>query len=249
MDAALQATGTYTVVIEDLGDNDPGSYVVAFLALSAGPLSSVADPDGVTLVTPGAASGQISPAPDFDAYRFSGSIGDTVHVSAVATAGTLNTMIRIYPFQGAAVVATSIDNVTYVLTSEGLHTIVIEDAGLVNTGSYNVTFTGSGGVTGVPAGPAFDRTRVVLQAPAPNPSTGSAALAYSVPTDTPVTLQVFDAAGRLVRTLADDVALAGRHECAWDGRDDAGTPVAGGIYYLDLRAGSVQETRKIVRVR
>lgn len=51
-----------------------------------------------------------------------------------------------------------------------------------------------------------------------------------------VRLQIFDVVGRLVRTLLDDGRAGRSGRLAWDGRDEAGTPVPTGIYVLYLQA-------------
>ena len=66
----------------------------------------------------------------------------------------------------------------------------------------------------------------------------------------PVSLQVFDAAGRLVRTLINNAtSIAPGNAVAWDGRDDANRPVASGIYFLRLSTPVMSETRKMVLIR
>ena len=42
---------------------------------------------------------------------------------------------------------------------------------------------------------------------------------------------------------------AGAHEVAWDGRDDAGRAVAGGVYAVRLRAGDGEQVRKVALVK
>jgi dienelactone hydrolase len=53
-----------------------------------------------------------------------------------------------------------------------------------------------------------------------------------------VSLRVFDVSGKLVRTLLDrEPRAAGRHEAAWDGRDDRGRIVPAGVYFVRLTTG------------
>jgi hypothetical protein len=54
------------------------------------------------------------------------------------------------------------------------------------------------------------------------------------PGDTEVA--IFDTSGRLVRTLVHERFPAGYHTATWDGRNDAGAPVSGGVYFLRARA-------------
>jgi len=51
--------------------------------------------------------------------------------------------------------------------------------------------------------------------------------------------QVFDVAGRVVRTLESGVSLR------WDGRDAAGRPCAAGLYFLRLTSPSHAETHRV----
>jgi alkaline phosphatase len=68
----------------------------------------------------------------------------------------------------------------------------------------------------------------------PNPFNPSTTIKYDLPRTTQVALRVYDLHGRLVRTLVDGVHSAGGHEVVWDGRSEAGRPMASGIYYCQL---------------
>jgi hypothetical protein len=73
-----------------------------------------------------------------------------------------------------------------------------------------------------------------LARPDPNPMTGSASIRFSLARAGRVSLVVFDASGRRVRTLTEDVETAGIHAIAWDGRDTAGREASAGIYFVRL---------------
>jgi YD repeat-containing protein len=85
--------------------------------------------------------------------------------------------------------------------------------------------------------------------PAPNPLLAFTEIAYVLPDPVVVDLAIFDVSGRLVRTLARELQAEGRHRVAWDGRDDGGRPVAGGIYFSRLQAGPHRRTGRIVVLR
>lgn len=53
-------------------------------------------------------------------------------------------------------------------------------------------------------------------------------------------------AGRLVRTLADGLQTAGSHSIVWDGRNDAGAQVHGGVYFCKMDVGSWTSMKKMV---
>ncbi len=84
----------------------------------------------------------------------------------------------------------------------------------------------------------------------PNPFNPRTVIHYRVPTRAGVSLRVYDTAGRLVCTLADDVAVAaGRHQVVWEGVDDAGRLVASGVYCCRLQAGEYTETRYVTLLK
>ena len=53
----------------------------------------------------------------------------------------------------------------------------------------------------------------------------------------PVRVEVFDAAGRRVRTLHAGELAAGSHEFVWDGKSEQGSAVASGVYLARLSDG------------
>jgi hypothetical protein len=87
---------------------------------------------------------------------------------------------------------------------------------------------------------------LVLHQNVPNPFNPSTTIRYDLASAARVELQIFDLAGHSVRTLRAGDEAAGRHELTWQGRDDAGRPVATGVYFYQLRAGNEVETRRMV---
>ena len=88
----------------------------------------------------------------------------------------------------------------------------------------------------------------------PNPFISSATLDYQIPTIDDlervwVSVKVYDIAGNLVRTLVNRTESPGHKSVVWDGRDESGKAVAGGIYFYRLRAGHFTSTRKMVVIR
>lgn len=71
----------------------------------------------------------------------------------------------------------------------------------------------------------------------PNPFNPTTRIEYEVAAQVPVTLRVYDVAGRLVRELvARRRPEPGKHVVVWDGRDDAGRAVPSGVYVYRLRS-------------
>jgi hypothetical protein len=83
----------------------------------------------------------------------------------------------------------------------------------------------------------------------PNPFRGETHLRYELRVAGDVRLQVFDPAGRLVRTLVNAAQQPGVYESLWDGRNDAAQPVAPGIYFSRLQAGDQAISRKVILTR
>ena len=116
-----------------------------------------------------------------------------------------------------------------------------------NADIYAQRVTGWGGVVGVEPGAANE---FALSAPFPNPSHAGLALAFDLAAEGDVSAAVYDASGRRVRTLLESGARpAGRNTLAWDGRDDGGSPLASGIYWIAVRAGGEQGARRAVILR
>jgi hypothetical protein len=90
---------------------------------------------------------------------------------------------------------------------------------------------------------------LALDPPWPNPARGSVSFAYDLPTGGPATLDVFDAAGRHVRSLASGPSAAGHTQLAWDLRDDRGIPALAGVYFLRGQLGGQVLTRRFTVLR
>jgi len=82
----------------------------------------------------------------------------------------------------------------------------------------------------------------------PNPSGRQTHWQLSLPTSTPVTANIYDLRGRLVRRIQAGQLSAGDHVLQWDGRATSGAKTPAGIYLLFLRAGKEEMVRKVVKV-
>lgn len=83
----------------------------------------------------------------------------------------------------------------------------------------------------------------------PNPFNPETTIRYSVAEDGPVTIDVFNSRGQLVKTLVNDSKAAGNHSVVWDGRDNNGSSVSSGIYYYKMYAGKYSSTRKMILMK
>jgi len=83
----------------------------------------------------------------------------------------------------------------------------------------------------------------------PNPFTGNTTLKIGLPSRSDVTLEVFDVAGRRVRLEDLHAQSAGWQSVSFDGRDDAGRPLASGVYFYRVHAAGTSVTHKMILVR
>ncbi|MEZ5064855.1 MAG: FlgD immunoglobulin-like domain containing protein [bacterium] len=83
----------------------------------------------------------------------------------------------------------------------------------------------------------------------PNPFRDGTTLRWGRSEAAPVRIDVFDVAGRRVRTLVDGDASPRSNECTWDGTDDSGRPVPAAAYFVRVRSGRASQTRSVLRVR
>ena len=100
--------------------------------------------------------------------------------------------------------------------------------------------------TDVTTGPAAEPIRLALRQNAPNPFTGETSVRFAVPELGPVSLEIFDVAGRRVARLVDRTLPAGSHTVTWDGRDAGGARVASGVYLYRLTAAGESLSKEMV---
>ncbi|MBD3337016.1 MAG: T9SS type A sorting domain-containing protein [Candidatus Eisenbacteria bacterium] len=104
-----------------------------------------------------------------------------------------------------------------------------------------------GGVAALEPGAGHEATEGSrLQGNAPNPTENRTAIRFSLQREGHMRLRIYDAGGRVVRTLMDGVRAAGQHETAWDGHNDNGEQVPAGTYFYQLSTDSGSETKRLV---
>ena len=83
----------------------------------------------------------------------------------------------------------------------------------------------------------------------PNPFRGQTTLSYALPEQSDVRLVIYDILGREVRTLVNDQQQPGLHSIQWNGRNNAGQPVASGLYLSRLVVGEKTQVNKMTLVK
>jgi hypothetical protein len=80
----------------------------------------------------------------------------------------------------------------------------------------------------------------------PNPFNPRTEIKFSLATDGPARIIIYDVNGRRIRTLVDGVLKAGMQRVIWDGADDSGHSVTSGVYWSQLYAGHYTSNKKMI---
>lgn len=83
----------------------------------------------------------------------------------------------------------------------------------------------------------------------PNPFNPTTAIRFSLPESASVKLQIFDMTGRLVKTMVSGQVEAGVHTMTWNATDNAGAPVASGVYLYRIQAGNFVKVNKMTLLK
>ena len=129
-------------------------------------------------------------------------------------------------------------------TVEGLESVTFTATGQKSplASMFDDFLSGSGKLVALPDSPQLAQN-------APNPFNSQTVLSYFLPAAGPVRLDVFTLTGQRVAVLHQGPQQAGYHRLRWNGRDDAGHPVASGIYLYRLVTTESVLTRKLTLLR
>ncbi len=129
----------------------------------------------------------------------------------------------VYPYApGGKIYVSDIDN--------GLHVFAVE----------GFTYTPSA------VAPAAKAT---LDQNVPNPFNPSTTITYQIDRPGTIRLDIYDARGRHILTLAEGVASAGVQSVSWNGTDRNGRTVASGVYFYQLRTAETTLTKRMVLLK
>jgi hypothetical protein len=131
-------------------------------------------------------------------------------------------------------------------TAEGYFKIGVEDR--VNLMDNIMTFFGetpTGPGTGIDPG-----AKNMLSHAYPNPFNPVTKIAYSVKDAGPVTIDVYNVAGKVVRTLLNTEVDAGAEGfVVWDGTNDGGEKCASGVYFYRIATPGFSESHKMIMLK
>lgn len=83
----------------------------------------------------------------------------------------------------------------------------------------------------------------------PNPFSGQTAMRFQLSGWTDAKLSIYDAQGRLIKTLINEKRGAGSHRVQWNGRDANGKRLSAGMYFVRFQAGDRTDTRPIILLK
>ena len=83
----------------------------------------------------------------------------------------------------------------------------------------------------------------------PNPFNPITRLDYLLPRRSDVSIRVYNMLGQEIITLLRQEQPYGKYSVSWNGLDKSGKQVASGVYFTELRAGSIRKTRKMLLLK
>jgi N-acetylneuraminic acid mutarotase len=89
----------------------------------------------------------------------------------------------------------------------------------------------------------------LLDAVKPNPIKGIAHISFNIAKPSMANLRIYDASGRIIKTLLSSNLESGAYNLTWNGRDDNDRAVAEGVYFYTLETDNHSSTKKLVLTR
>lgn len=83
----------------------------------------------------------------------------------------------------------------------------------------------------------------------PNPFNPSTTIEFSVPEQSNVKIQIYNATGTLVSELVNDMFGAGTYRTVWNAKDNFGSYVASGFYIYRMSAGNFTQAKRMIFVK
>jgi N-acetylneuraminic acid mutarotase len=105
------------------------------------------------------------------------------------------------------------------------------------------------GPSGIEEGPNTRIQTTALNSVKPNPVKGIAHISFNIAEPTRADLRIYDASGRLVKTLVNSKLENGVYNLTWNGTDDNNRAVSEGIYFYTLETNHNNFTKKLVLTR
>ncbi len=135
------------------------------------------------------------------------------------------------------------------LTDHNVQFLLIDDAGYIYAGTEFNVFKS--------VQPTTDIKEIVHEVPVsfrlsqnyPNPFNPVTTITYQLPKDSNVFLRIFNITGEMVKILVEEKQNAGSYKIQWNGRDEKGNSVSGGLYLYQLKVDDFSQSNKMLFIR
>lgn len=186
-------------------------------------------------------------------------LGSTTHFNASASGSSPNTQAtsaltyrwrRNYVdlFDGGRISGAATNHLVIANTQvadSGVYDVVVKQDTITEPSSLaRLTIVSATDVDPQPVVPTL-----AMDVPSPSPFSSRTTIRCSLPREGTVQLDVLDVSGRLVKQLAPPQhRSAGAHSFEWNGDTERGGSAPAGVYFVRLRLGGDQVTRRVVRL-
>ncbi len=151
----------------------------------------------------------------------------------------------------AGIFRSSDDGITWTRVDTGLTSQWILSLTMTEHDLFAGTYSGSVWrrpiaemISAVPSSSTELPRQFMLSQNYPNPFNPTTTMSYQLPTQSQVTLKIFDVLGREVATLVNGVEEPGYKSVTWDA-----SKLSSSVYFYKLTAGSYIETKKLLLIR
>jgi hypothetical protein len=103
--------------------------------------------------------------------------------------------------------------------------------------------------TAVGSKPGQLPTQFALEQNYPNPFNPATEIRYTLAEAAPTRMEIYNLAGRKVRTLVSGYQSAGDHNITFDGKDDNGAALVTGVYFYKLSSGNLVTQKKMLLMK
>lgn len=83
----------------------------------------------------------------------------------------------------------------------------------------------------------------------PNPFNPTTTISFDLPTDSEVSVEVYNVKGQKVKTLINTKMTQGQHKIIWSGLDSNNKPVGSGIYLYKVKAGNLEAVKRMILLK
>lgn len=178
---------------------------------------------------------------------------DLLYVQQESGSGPFPWYVEPWPFTGfphTLAPGESVDlNIVLPLTTDAMIDFLYDNLMLVSEiDTQFVTIAVNEGLyTGI--GDPGNSDKSTLSANYPNPFTFTTTIEYATTQTSSVLIEMYDIHGQKVKTLVDAAIQAGRYSVIWDGTDNRGKVLPGGIYLYRMKSENATTTKRCVLLR